>query len=136
MNNVFVSFMRTFVPYGVGLVLTATGWLGIPVDSEGAAGAVSLGLAAAYYAVFRLLEELAERMAWQPLQTLAGIFLGWARPPQYVGPITAPVRMKLDQAAMREDIDTFVRYLGNAVDPQGGVTGDGPGKRRRIDPRL
>lgn len=119
MNNVFVSFMRTFVPYGVGLVLTATGWLGIPVDSEAAAGAVSLGLAAAYYMVFRLLEEIAERMAWGPLQTLAGVLLGWARPPQYVAPIEAPVRMKLDRVAMREDIDEFVRYLGSATQGAG-----------------
>ncbi|MFD9107130.1 hypothetical protein [Streptomyces bottropensis] len=114
-NNLFLSVMRTLVPYGVGLVLTATGWLGIPVDSEAAAGAVSLGLAAAYYLVFRLLEELAERMAWEPLQTLAGVLLGWARPPQYVTPITAPVRVKLDQAAMREDVDEFFRYLGSAA---------------------
>ncbi|MBP5890655.1 hypothetical protein [Streptomyces scabiei] len=118
-NNLFVSVMRTLVPYGVGLVLTATGWLGIPVDSEAAAGAVSLGLAAAYYMVFRLLEEVAERMAWAPLQTLAGILLGWARPPQYVAPITAPVRMKLDKAAMNEDISEFVRKLGAAAENRG-----------------
>lgn len=116
MQNLFVSYMRTLVPYGVALVLTGTGWLGIPVDSTAAAGAVSLGLGAAYYAAFRGLEELAERMAWQPLQTIAGIFLGWARPPQYVEPVTAPVRFRLDKAAMGQDIDEFVRKLGNALD--------------------
>lgn len=88
MQNLFVSYMRTLVPYGVALVLTGTGWLGIPVDSTAAAGAVSLGLGAAYYAAFRGIEELAERMAWQPLQTMAGVFLGWARPPQYADPAT------------------------------------------------
>lgn len=116
MPNLFVSFMRTLVPYGVALVLTATGWLGIPVDSEAAAGAVSLALGAAYYAAFRLLEELAERMSWGPLRTLAGIALGWARPPQYVEPVTAPVRLKFDRAAMREDISDFVRRLNAAAE--------------------
>jgi len=119
MPNLFVSLMRTLVPYGVALVLTATGWLGIPVDSEAAAGAVSLALGAAYYAVFRLLEELAERLSWGPLRILAGIALGWARPPQYVEPVTAPVRVKLDRAAMHEDITDFVRRLNAAAEERG-----------------
>lgn len=119
MPNLFVSFMRTLVPYGVGLVLTVTGWLGIPVDSEAVAGAVSLGLTAAYYAVFRLLEEVAERMAWEPLQTLAGVMLGWARPPQYVTPVEAPIRLKFDQAAMDQDISDFVRRLNAAAGERG-----------------
>ncbi|GHH68299.1 formate hydrogenlyase subunit 4 [Streptomyces umbrinus] len=119
-NNLFVSYMRTLVPYGVALVLTGTGWLGIPVDSTTAAGAVSLGLGAAYYAAFRGLEELAERMAWQPLQTLAGVFLGWAKPPQYVAPITAPIRLKLDRTAMAEDVEEVVRRLDE------GLNGDRP----------
>lgn len=67
----------------MALLLTATGWLGIPVDSQAAAGAVSLLLGAAYYAVFRGLEALAERIAWRPLQVTAGVLLGWARPPAY-----------------------------------------------------
>ncbi|MGW3417068.1 hypothetical protein [Streptomyces phaeochromogenes] len=125
-NNLFVSYMRTLVPYGVALVLTGTGWLGIEVDSTTAAGAVSLGLGAAYYAAFRGLEELAERMAWQPLQTIAGIFLGWARPPQYVAPVTAPIRLRLDRAAMSQDIDEFVRKL-HGLDEGGGP--DGTGRR-------
>lgn len=83
MTNLFTSYMRTLVPYGVALVLTATGWLGIPVDSTAAAGAVSLGLGAAYYAAFRGLEYVAERMRWRPLQLAAGVLLGWARPPAY-----------------------------------------------------
>lgn len=120
MQNLFVSYMRTLVPYGVALVLTGTGWLGIPVDSTTAAGAVSLGLGAAYYAAFRGLEELAERMAWRPLQTLAGIFLGWAKPPQYVAPITAPIRLKLDRTAMAEDVEEVVRRLDE------GLNGDRP----------
>jgi hypothetical protein len=114
--NLFASYMRTLVPYGVALVLTATGWLGITVDSEAAAGAVSLGLGAAYYTAFRLLEELAERMAWHPLRLLAGIALGWAQPPAYGKDQPMRIRLKLDRTALQEDIDAFVNQLGTAVD--------------------
>lgn len=82
-KNLFVSYMRTGVPLGAGLVLTMAGRLGIPVDSTAAAGAVALGLAGAYYAAFRGLEALAERMSWRPLQIAAGVLLGWAQPPKY-----------------------------------------------------
>ncbi|WP_432135882.1 hypothetical protein [Streptomyces sp. bgisy154] len=95
MQSLFVSYMRTLVPYGVALVLTATGWLGIPVDSTAAAGAVSLGLGAAYYAAFRGLEWVAERMAWEPLRLAAGLLLGWARPPAYERPGQARVTVRL-----------------------------------------
>ncbi|MEU3255903.1 hypothetical protein [Streptomyces sp. NPDC006997] len=115
MSNLFTSYMRTLVPYGVALVLTATGWLGIPVDSTAAAGAVSLGLGAAYYAAFRGLEHLADRMAWQPVRLAAGMLLGWARPPEYEKPVTVPVRLKLDRAAMQQDMDEFVRRLGDKL---------------------
>jgi hypothetical protein len=118
MKNLFASYMRTLVPYGVGLVLTATGWLGIPVDSEAAAGAVSLGLAAAYYGAFRGLEHVAERLAWQPLQLAAGVMLGWARPPAYEKPVSVPFQLRLDKAAMRRDADEFIRYLGAKLDGQ------------------
>jgi hypothetical protein len=90
--------------------------LGLPLDEATATPYVAAALTAAYYLVFRGLEELAERMAWQPLQTLAGILLGWARPPQYVTPITAPVRMRLDKAAMDQDISDFVRRLNAAAE--------------------
>ncbi|TQE35483.1 hypothetical protein [Streptomyces ipomoeae] len=123
MSNLFVSFMRTVVPIVAGAVLSAATRIGWDLDDAGVTAYVTAGLTAAYYAAFRLLEELAERMAWEPLRLLAGVLLGWARPPQYVAPVTAPVRMKLDKAAMREDIDSFVRYLGTALDGKGG--GDG-----------
>ncbi|MFJ1664792.1 hypothetical protein ACIOK4_00095 [Streptomyces bottropensis] len=111
MPNLFVSLMRTLVPYGVALVLTATGWLGIPVDSEAAAGAVSLALGAAYYLVFRGLEEAAGRMAWQPLQTLAGVLLGWARPPQYPNRKSSVVTIDLAQASP-EQLQRLLRDAG------------------------
>ncbi|MDQ0829549.1 hypothetical protein QF032_001393 [Streptomyces achromogenes] len=84
-SNLFVSMMRTFVPIVAALVLSWTGRLGIPVDSNAAASAVALGLAAVYYLVFRGLEWLAARLSWAPLQRAAGIFLGWAQPPVYGG---------------------------------------------------
>jgi hypothetical protein len=120
MNNLFVSLMRTLVPIVAGVVLGWAARLGLDLDDDQVTTYVTAGLTAAYYAVFRLLEELAERMTWRPLQLLAGVLLGWARPPQYVEPVTAPVRMKLDKGAMREDIDSFVRYLGNALDGKSG----------------
>ena len=116
MQNLFVSFMRTVVPYGVALVLAGTGWLGVPVDSEAAAAAVTVGLGAVYYAAFRGLEWLAERMAWRPLQLAAGVLLGWARPPAYEKPVTVPLRLQLDKPAMQQDMDEFVRELGAKLD--------------------
>lgn len=117
MQNLFVSTMRTLVPIVAGLVLSLAGRLGIPVDSESAALVVLAGLTATYYLAFRGLEALAERMAWQPLQTIAGIFLGWAKPPQYVTPVTAPVRLRMmvdpaDMAAARQMLDAAYRDSG------------------------
>jgi hypothetical protein len=82
-SNLFVSMMRTFVPIVAALVISWTGRLGIPVDSNAAASAVALGLAAAYYLLFRGLEWLAARLSWGPLKTAAGVLLGWAQPPAY-----------------------------------------------------
>lgn len=115
MRNVFASYMRTLVPYGVALVLTATGWLGIPVDSEAAAGVVSLGLAAAYYAVFRGLEALAARMAWRPLQLAAGVLLGWARPPAYEKELAVPLRFTVDKAHLDQETRAALAALKRAA---------------------
>jgi len=117
MQNLFVSTMRTLVPIVAGLVLSLAGRLGIPVDSETASLLVFAGLSAAYYLAFRGLEALAERMAWQPLQTFAGILLGWARPPQYVTPVTAPIRLKVtadpaDMAGLKQLLDQAYRDSG------------------------
>ncbi|WP_432158417.1 hypothetical protein [Streptomyces sp. bgisy153] len=115
MQSLFVSYMRTLVPYGVALVLTATGWLGIPVDSTAAAGAVSLGLGAAYYAVFRGLEWVAERMAWEPLRLAAGLLLGWARPPAYERGVTVPIRVKVDREHLDQETRSALAALQRAV---------------------
>ncbi|WP_200302216.1 hypothetical protein [Streptomyces adelaidensis] len=119
MQNLFVSFMRTLVPIVAGLVLGAAARIGLDLDDATTAAYVTAALTAGYYALFRAVEELAERMAWQPLQLLAGVLLGWARPPQYVQPVTAPVRLQLDKAAMRQDISDFVRRLDSAARDRG-----------------
>lgn len=109
--NLFVSYMRFGVPFGVALVLTATGWLGIPVDSEAAAGVVSLGLMGAYYAVVRGLEHLAERMGWRPLQLAAGVLLGWAQPPAYEKDVTVPRRVTIDLRPRDEEMRALLADL-------------------------
>ena len=116
MQNLYASLMRTLVPIVAGLVLSWAARLGLDLDDATTTAYVTAGLTAGYYALFRLLEELAERMAWEPLQTLAGVFLGWARPPQYVKSATVPIRLKLDREAMREDVSAFYRMLNAAAD--------------------
>lgn len=111
MPNLFVSFMRTLVPLVAALVLgTAARW-GFDLDDAAVTSYVTLALAAAYYVVFRGLEALAERMAWQPLQVFAGLLLGWARPPQYVPPVTAPLRIKLDMTGADQEFREFLKRV-------------------------
>jgi hypothetical protein len=114
--NLFTSLMRTLTPIVAGLVLGLAARFGFGLDDATVTMYVAAGLIAGYYALWRVLEYLAERIGWQPLQTLTGLLLGWARPPQYVEPVTAPLRLRLDKAAMDRDMDEFVRKLGNALD--------------------
>lgn len=90
--NLFVSLMRTLVPIVAGLVLGLAARVGLDLDDETVTLAVGAGLTAAYYAAFRALEELADRMAWEPLRLVAGVMLGWARPPQYPGDYSVAIR--------------------------------------------
>lgn len=83
MPGLFISAMRTGVPLVAGWLLTLAAHAGIDFDSTAATGAVTVVLALAYYLVFRLLELLGERAKGTVLQNLAGLFLGWARPPAY-----------------------------------------------------
>lgn len=83
MKDLFVSFMRTAVPLVAGWMMAAAGVLGIKPDSTATAAAATVLLTAAYYALFRLLEQLALRLRVEPLRQFAGVLLGWARPPQY-----------------------------------------------------
>lgn len=104
--NLFVSTMRTVVPLAVGLVLAVTGWLGLDIDGESAAAAVTAVVAAVYYMVFRVLEAWAGRLGWEPLRMLAGALLGWARPPEYDGIRLegVPVRLRLDTSEVTRDL--------------------------------
>lgn len=83
MPALFVSYIRTVVPFVVGWLLTLALRAGIDIDSETVTGAVTVGLGVAYYLLFRGLEWLGERLPGTALQTIAGVLLGWARPPAY-----------------------------------------------------
>jgi hypothetical protein len=83
MSGLFVSFMRTGVPLVAGWLLTLAVRAGVTIDSATVTGAVTVACALVYYLVFRLLEVLGERAPGTFLQNLAGVFLGWARPPAY-----------------------------------------------------
>ncbi|MFG3140748.1 hypothetical protein ACGFZA_31655 [Streptomyces sp. NPDC048211] len=81
--GLFVSFMRTAVPLVAGYLLTLLARAGLDIDSATVTGAVTTAAALVYYLLFRLLELLGERAQGTFLQNLAGLFLGWARPPAY-----------------------------------------------------
>lgn len=83
--NLFASFMRTLVPVLAGLLLSLAARVGLDLDGEAVAAGVTAALTAGYYAAFRGLEVLAGRLGWQPLRLVAGVLLGWARPPEYPG---------------------------------------------------
>lgn len=83
MPALFISVMRTAVPLVAGWLISLAVWAGVEVDSQAVIGAVTLALALAYYALFRLLELLGTKARGTVLQKLAGFFLGWARPPAY-----------------------------------------------------
>lgn len=83
MTGLFISVMRTGVPLVAGWLLTLVVRAGIEIDSATLTGAVTVALGIVYYVVFRLVELLGERAQGTALQTLAGVFLGWARPPAY-----------------------------------------------------
>lgn len=108
--NLFVSIMRSVVPVVVGLVLGLAARVGLDLDEAEVAAAVTAGLTAVYYTAFRALEELAGRLGAGWLATLAGVALGWARPPDYgAQPKTAEVRLTLDTAAFGADMAELVR---------------------------
>ncbi|MFE0533845.1 hypothetical protein ACFW20_07325 [Streptomyces nigra] len=83
MPALFVSFMRTAVPFVAGWLLTLAVRAGVEINSATVTGVVTVALGVAYYLAFRLLEWLGERLRGTALQTFAGVLLGWARPPSY-----------------------------------------------------
>ncbi|MFJ3587547.1 hypothetical protein ACIQUY_29175 [Streptomyces sp. NPDC090231] len=82
-TGLFISAMRTGVPLVAGWLLTLAVRAGIDIDSASVTGAVTVACALVYYLAFRLLELIGERAPGTFLQNLAGLFLGWARPPAY-----------------------------------------------------
>ncbi|MGW0933266.1 hypothetical protein [Streptomyces sp. NPDC002644] len=106
--NLFASFLRTLVPILAGLLLGLAARVGLHLDDATVTTAVTAGLTAAYYAVFRSVEALTDRLggpAW--LQTAAGILLGYARPPEYKQPVTVPLQVRLQLA----NSDEFARTV-------------------------
>lgn len=83
MPALFVSFMRTVVPFIAGWLLTLAVRAGIEINSATVTAVVTVALGAVYYALFRVLEVVGQRAKGTALQTVAGLLLGWARPPQY-----------------------------------------------------
>ncbi|GAA3230394.1 hypothetical protein GCM10020256_44140 [Streptomyces thermocoprophilus] len=74
--------MRTVVPIAVGVLLGLAARAGLDLDDA----TVTATLTTLYYALFRVLEEAAGRIGWEPLRVVAGVLLGWARPPAYNPP--------------------------------------------------
>ena len=71
----YASFIRTAVPVAAGLLLTQALRLHAHLDQATVTDAVTSGISAGYYALFRVLEKhVHPRFGW---------LLGLARPPQY-----------------------------------------------------
>jgi len=117
MGNLFTSFMRTLVPIAAGLLLGLAADVGLDLDDGMMTTYVTAGLTAAYYAAFRGLESLAERIGWEPLGTIAGVLLGWAKPPQYEQASTVPVRVRLtfDPTEFAGDVQRIVERGGGTL---------------------
>lgn len=78
------SVLRTVVPLVAGWVIVALTGLGFSIGSDTVQAAVTLAAAGTYYLVFRLVERVAEKVAWPAwVQGAAGALLGYARPPRY-----------------------------------------------------
>ncbi|MEU2264908.1 hypothetical protein ABZ568_00340 [Streptomyces olindensis] len=78
------SLLRTVVPLVAGWIIVAATGLGFSLDSDTAQTAIAFAVAGAYYLVFRLVERVAEKVAWPAwVKGAAGALLGYARPPRY-----------------------------------------------------
>ncbi|MER7833467.1 hypothetical protein [Streptomyces sp. NPDC095602] len=111
--NVLASVLRTAVPVLVGLVVAVTDVLRLDVDHGQVTAVVAAAVTAAYYLLLRLAEAGADRIGWEPGRIVAGVLLGWARPPEYQAPRgTAPVRLRLDTDALRADVTEALRQAG------------------------
>ncbi|MFF9146313.1 hypothetical protein ACF1BN_15780 [Streptomyces sp. NPDC014861] len=109
--NALPSILRTVVPVLAGWILTVTGAVGLEVDTVTLAGGVTAAVTVAYYVVFRLGELLAARIGWEPGRIIAGLLLGWARPPVY-SPPAKPRQLPLD---LDGDPAEFVGFFTKAT---------------------
>ncbi|MFF2774868.1 hypothetical protein ACFVU3_08155 [Streptomyces sp. NPDC058052] len=116
--NVLASILRTVVPLLAGWILTVTGAVGVEVDSAAVAGGVTAALTLAYYIVFRVLEVLAGHIGWEPLRLVAGLVLGWARPPAYEKP-GKPLKMSVNPGDPAEFVEFFKKVTGDRRDRGG-----------------
>ena len=82
-TSLFISAMRTGVPLVAGWLLTLAVKSGVTIDSGNVTAAVTIVLTLGYYLAFRLLELVGTRLRGSLLQNVAGLALGWARPPSY-----------------------------------------------------
>ncbi|MFE2556681.1 hypothetical protein ACFXGT_11685 [Streptomyces sp. NPDC059352] len=115
--NLLASILRTAVPLLAGWVLTVTGALGIEADSVTVTIGITAAITLAYYVLLRLAELGAARIGWEPGRLVAGLLLGWARPPEYKGPAaTLPVRIHFDKQALRTDVGQALRAAARDVD--------------------
>lgn len=80
MNDLVVSFIRTYVPIAVGTFLSWLATKGLEIDAQTGAGLIAFltgVLIAAYYGVVRFLER-----SWPAF----GILLGSKKTPEYTEP--------------------------------------------------
>lgn len=84
----FPSLLRTVVPLAAGYVITLLAELGVSFPSEQVTSVATVGISGAYYTAFRLVEHYAPTGGFAA--KVAGILLGYARPPEYPAP-AAPV---------------------------------------------
>lgn len=80
MNDLVVSFIRTYVPIAVGSLISFLATKGLDIDGQASQGLIVFLtglLIAVYYGVVRLLER-----TWPQF----GLLLGSAKKPEYTAP--------------------------------------------------
>ncbi|MGW6243872.1 hypothetical protein [Streptomyces roseolus] len=112
--NLLASTLRTVVPLLVGWVLTATGAVGVETDSRAVEAGITAAVTLAYYVAFRLAEAGAARIGFEPGRMVAGLLLGWARPPAYQAPtksgeVVIQFQGVPDPEKVREDFTALTR---------------------------
>jgi hypothetical protein len=92
--SLFPSIMRTVVPLVAGWVITALASLGVDFGSERTAAVVTALITGAYYTLFRIIENAAPTGG--VAEKIAGLLLGFVRPPVYPAPAATPAVRRVD----------------------------------------